>query len=218
MAPRTLTAVTGILSGASILTQLVLTDVPDVSVSNRAATAFYQVASHRSTAITAFYVAVVAAVVISVFAHCIIDSSSHVGVTASSTATLLPRLASTAATGFVTLSLAGAAAFAVPSIAMSVWGTGLSVPFAETMSSWGEALLMVAGPVALAGLVAALSALRRQAGQSPAWLTYYGYLTAVALLASMLWLPLILAVTWFLTVGIHAAGTRRSPAAQPVLT
>jgi hypothetical protein len=202
-----LTRVDGRLAGASLVgfagmffTNMLLTNTPDIDKTNAQAVDFFTVAANRTQAIVAFYVLVAAAA-------CLI------GVLV----TLLPparargrdgvvSAAWTCGSAFIGLYLAGGAAFLLPTatVALNFAHGPIDPVFARTMSTWGDGLLLIAAPVALAACLAFSCRAAHTTGAMPGWLVYSGYAVAVCLLlAGWTWFPLPLTVLWALIAGLR---------------
>jgi len=180
---------------------MVLTDVPDIGATNAAAVDFYAVAANRTQAVVAFYVLI--AVVICLIAVL---------------ASLLPLarargrdgLASAAwvsGGAFIGLYLAGGAAFFLPTATVTLgFGDSATIDpiFARTISTWGDALFLIAAPVALGACLALSCRAAHISGAMPRWIVYAGYAVAVSLLlAGWTWFPFLLMVIWALIAGLR---------------
>jgi hypothetical protein len=189
-----------VLFAGTFFSHMVLTDTPDIGETNAQAVDFYAVAAHRVQVIVGFYALVAAATCL-------------VGVLA----TLLPPARALGNDGvvsvawmsggaFIGLYLAGGAAFLVPTatVALNFTQTPIDPVFARTMVTWGDALLLIAAPVALAGCLVFTCRAAHVTGAMPRWLVYLGYAVAApCLLAGWTWFPLPLTVIWALVAGVR---------------
>jgi len=189
-----------VVFAGTFFSHMVLTDTPDIGETNAQAVDFYAVAAHRVQIIAGFYALVAAAACL-------------VGVLA----TLLPPARARGNEGvvsvawmsggaFIGLYLAGGAAFLVPTatVALNFTQAALDPVFARTMVTWGDALLLIAAPVALAGCLAFTCRAAHVSGAMPRWLVYFGYaVAALCLLAGWTWFPLPITVIWALTAGVR---------------
>ena len=187
---------------ATFFANMFLTDVPDVGATNAATVDFYAIAANRTQAVVAFYLLI--AVVICLVAVL---------------AALLPLarargrdgLASAAwASGgaFVGLYLAGGAAFLLPTATVTLGfsdSATIDPVFARTISTWGDALFLIAAPVALGACLALSCRAAHISGAMPGWIVYAGYAVAMSLLlAGWAWFPLPLMVIWALIAGVRS--------------
>lgn len=183
----------------TLFTNMVLTNIPDIGETNAQTVDFYTVAANRIQAIVGFY-ALVAAVA------CLVAVL----------ATLLPpartrgndgvvSAAWTSGGAFIGLYLAGGAAFLVPTatVALNFTHAPIDPVFARTMSTWGDALVLIAAPVALAACLAFTCRAAHVSAAMPVWLVYAGYAVAICLLAGWTWFPLQLTVIWALAAGVR---------------
>jgi hypothetical protein len=123
---------------------------------------------------------------------------------------------------FVALLMAAAAAFA--SVAGDIAFGGEDFAGAEAaryLPELGYPLLVVAGAFAAIALVDATSVLIVRTKMMPAWIGYFGFVAAVALLFAGFFFPMLLFLLWVLFVSIamwRSPGTAAvdAPAASPM--
>lgn len=184
------------------LANMVLTNVPDQGDSDATARAFYAVGSHRVQAVVAMYVLSAAMACFLVLLGGLVGRLRATG--AAGTAA---DLALSAGTAYVGLSLAVGAAFAAPAASVTLnvgGGTSVDPGFARSASTLGDALLLIAAPLACSLFLAAVCLGSRRAGLLPKWLTDSGLVVAAALLAGATWFPLLLLLAWTAALGVTA--------------
>jgi hypothetical protein len=183
----------------TFFTNMVLTNTPDIGETNAQAADFYAVAANQTQAIVAFYTLIAAvACLIGLLAALLPPARArgHDSVVSA---------AWTSGSAFIGLYLAGGAAFLVPTatVALNFTQAPIDPVFARTMSTWGDALFLIAAPVALAACLALTCRAAHLSAAMPGWLVYLGYAVAVCLLAGWTWFPLPLMVTWTLVAGLR---------------
>jgi hypothetical protein len=113
-------------------------------------------------------------------------------------------LASAAAVVFAVLALASIAARAnIPGgkeFGNEALPSGRDLP--EQLNGLGFALLLLPGALALSVFTGTVTAACRQVAALPGWLTVAGYVVAVALLAGVLFFPVVLFLLWTLIASI----------------
>jgi hypothetical protein len=194
---------------ASFFASMVLTNVPDHGDSEATTRAFYAVASHRVQAVVALYVLGAA-----MACFLVLLSELVRPLRAPAAAGIAGDLASYAGAIYAGLSIAAGVAFAAPaaSVALNVGG-GVNVDpgFARSASALGDALFLLAAPLASSLFLAAVCIGSRRAGLLPRWLTHSGLVVAAVLLAGFTWFPLLLLLAWTFSFGVAALLPVRTP-------
>jgi hypothetical protein len=125
---------------------------------------------------------------------------------------------------FIAMLMAAAAAFASVAGAITFGGEDFGgAEGARYLPELGYPFLLVAAPIAAIALVDAASVLIVRTKMMPAWIGYFGFVAAVALLFSGLFFPILLFLLWIVFVSVAmwrtpetAAEGTPAPAASPM--
>ncbi len=77
-----------------------------------------------------------------------------------------------------------------------------SADAARYLPELGYPLLVIAGMFAVIAMIDAASIVIRRTGVLPVWIAYFGFVTAVILLASVFFIPMVLFVLWVVFVSV----------------
>jgi hypothetical protein len=116
---------------------------------------------------------------------------------------------------FIALLMAAAACFA--SVAGDITFGGedfVGAEGARFLPELGYPLLLIGGMFAVIAMIDAASILIIRTGVLPRWIGYFGFVTAVALLFAVVFLPMIFFVLWILFVSVAMWRAPAEPAPQ----
>jgi hypothetical protein len=183
---------------------MVLTDVPTLEDSEVTARSFYAVGHNRVQAVLALYV------LASSMGCFLVLTGELVRRLRASGGGTAAEVAAAAGAWYAALSLVAGAAFAAPaaSVVLNLGGGGAVDPaFARSAATLGDALMLLVAPLVGSLFVAAVCVGGRRTGLLPVWLIGSGLVVAVALLAGVLWFPLLLLLAWVAALGIASLRT-----------
>jgi hypothetical protein len=116
---------------------------------------------------------------------------------------------------FVAMLMVAAACFASVAGDISFGGEDfVSVDGARFLPELGYPILLIGGGFAAIAMIDAASVLIVRTGMLPKWIGYFGYFAAVALLAAVIFLPLIVLPLWVVFVSVamlRASSTGPAP-------
>ncbi len=165
---------------------------------------FYSDSSQQTQDIVAAYLETAAALALVGFAAVAFGSVG--GLAAAARA-----FAYTAAAAFAL----GRVALATVSAEVKFSSAPINADVARAMSSLGFGIMLVAGGVAAAAMIAAISGHWMRTRRMPRWLVWFGFVCAFIALFSVVFLPLAALPIWALVVGIVLLTGKGAVATEP---
>jgi hypothetical protein len=182
-----------------------LIDIPSADDSAKEISDFYNSEGDRAQVIIASYVLVLAGV----FFFWFLASLRSRLIAVEGEPGRLTVIAFTGGVVFSAMLMAAASAFSLPAAAITFGGEDFAGPeAARLLPELGFPLLLIAGMFSAIAMIDAASLLIVRTNVLPRWIGYFGFVAAVGLLFSVVFVPMILLVLWVLFVSIAMIRTR----------
>jgi hypothetical protein len=202
-------AIAGIVFVVLLLVGIFMRDTPDSGASAQEWASYFSDGGNRTQVLISAYLMVLSSLAFIVFLWALMPEFGEPG----GLAGVLLRIALASGMAFAMLLMVGAIALA--SVAGSVSFGDAPVPdgdFARQFEQLGFGLILLGGGLAAALSIATLSWAAMIEAAWPRWLVIIGFIAAIALLFSVVLIPLIALPIWVLVVAIELLAQHPAPA------